>query len=318
MPILNIEHDFGHAIEADPNWSESYYFNGYAPAPRVGFFARIAIRPNEPHADGFICVWLPDGTQVRLSAACANDIPDPGQPTLEGIRFERLMPMQVWRLVGDGRAEDGRGVAIDVTFQALTPAIGIDATKRHYAGANSTAVQSLASGHFEQAGRWDGVATVEGVRYAIVGHGNRDKSWGPRRTDGARGMQYWRWFSMNFGADLHLGGIRIGTESGTLERGWLYRAGASVGLRALAVTTEVSPRDFAQRRVKLVARDKHGATHEFSGEVFNAMPLRARGHDHMLIIEGLTQWTHAGRTGYGICEYAHCLTPNGEPLVRIT
>ena len=119
MPILNIEHDFGHAIEADPNWSESYYFNGYAPAPRVGFFARIAIRPNEPHADGFICVWLPDGTQVRLSAACANDIPDPGQPTLEGIRFERLMPMQVWRLVGDGRAEDGRGVAIDVTFQAL-------------------------------------------------------------------------------------------------------------------------------------------------------------------------------------------------------
>ena len=32
-------------IESSPDWSESYYFNGYDPELALGFFARIAIRP---------------------------------------------------------------------------------------------------------------------------------------------------------------------------------------------------------------------------------------------------------------------------------
>lgn len=40
MPTPEAEPDLAHAIEADPNWSESYYFNAHAARDRSGFFSR--------------------------------------------------------------------------------------------------------------------------------------------------------------------------------------------------------------------------------------------------------------------------------------
>ena len=51
MPILGPRHDYAHPVEADPAWSESYYFNAYDPASDSGFFTRIGIRPNEGTMD---------------------------------------------------------------------------------------------------------------------------------------------------------------------------------------------------------------------------------------------------------------------------
>ncbi|MGB7051072.1 MAG: hypothetical protein WBG41_05840, partial [Acidimicrobiales bacterium] len=61
MPILDSRHDFGHAIEADTAWSESYYFNGFDPRSNSGLFTRIGIRPNEGTIDVGLTLWLPDG-----------------------------------------------------------------------------------------------------------------------------------------------------------------------------------------------------------------------------------------------------------------
>ena len=46
MPLLGPSHDLAHQVGDDPAWSESYYFNAYAPETDAGFFARIGIRPN--------------------------------------------------------------------------------------------------------------------------------------------------------------------------------------------------------------------------------------------------------------------------------
>lgn len=318
MPILDARHDLGHAIDSDPHWSESYYFNGYAPDSDSGLFARIAIRPHEPHVDGFITLWLPGGDSLRLGESRAERVPDPGTPALDTLAFERVTAMQTWRLRADGRSADGRAVNVDLIFEALTPAIGIDASGARVADAAGDAVQhSLASGHFEQAGRWQGSVTVDGVRHALNGYGSRDKSWGPRRTDGGRGMHYWRWFSMNFGVATHLGGIRVGTAAGTLERGWLWRDGAFVSLRGLEVTTELDTDGLRQRSVRLDATDKHGGRHRFTGEVLRVLPLAARGHEHMAVFEGLTRWHYDGLVGHGICEYAHQLDAQGQPVTAI-
>lgn len=318
MPILETRHDFGHAFEADPNWSESYYFNAYSPSTDTGLFARVAVRPNEPHVDGFITLWLPGGDSARIAESRSESIPSPDAPVLNSLGFERIEPMQRWRIRASGTADDGRTVDVDATFTALTPPIGIDASgTRASDHAGDAVMHSLASGHFEQAGHYDGRISVDGVRHYLVGRGNRDKSWGPRRTDGARGMRYWRWFSMNVGDDVHLGGIRVGTGAGDLQRGWLWRNGGSLGLRELAVETTLEADGLRQRALTLTARDKQGATHIIMGEVLRVLPLTARGHDQMAIFEGLTRWHYDGAIGYGICEYAHHLDALGRPVVPI-
>ncbi|MCB1749589.1 MAG: hypothetical protein KDK06_20625 [Gammaproteobacteria bacterium] len=318
MPILDDRHDLGHPVEDDPDWSESYYFNGYDPQADCGFFARLAVRPNEPHADAFVSLWLPGGDGARLAAARTTALPEPGFPALDTIHAERLVPMQRWRLAAHGRADDGRDLAFEATFEALSPPVGVDAAGRRVADATGAAVTgSLASGHFAQAGRWAGRVSVAGADVAFAGRGNRDKSWGPRRTDGGRGMRYWRWFSMNFADDLHLGGIRVGTADGTLERGWLYRDGAVTSLRGMTVTTRLAADGLRQQGVTLLARDKAGGEHRFDGEVLRSVPLLARGHEHMAVFEGLTRWQHGETIGYGICEYAHQLDADGRPLTPI-
>ena len=319
MPILDNTHDFGHPIEASPDWSESYYFNGYDPELGTGFFARIAIRPNAPSIDGFISLFLPGRTGVRLSASAQGVACDTNLPNVGCLRFERVEPMQRWRLVGEGTGDDGRRVAVDFTFTALIPPIGVDTSGRRVEAASGSAVvASMGAGHFEQSGSWTGSFTVDGVRRAFKGRGNRDKSWGARRTDNDTGMHYWRWFSMNFGDDLHLGGIRVGTGESAMQRGWLYKHGEFLSLRGMDVTTVLAADGITQQEVTLVATDKQGGQHRFTGEVLNVLPLLAKGHEAMTILEGLTRWTHEGRTGFGICEYAHHLDAEGKPLVEIS
>lgn len=318
MPILDPQHDFGHAHEDSPDWSESYYFNGYSPASEVGFFARIAIRPNEPHVDGFITLWLPDGRSVRLAHASATVVPEVGSPTVACLQAVRVTPMMTWHLRGSGCSDEGCAVQLDLTFSALTPAIGVDAQGRQVsAAAGNEVLGSLGHGHFEQSGCWRGEVQVDGERWNVEGRGNRDKSWGPRRSDGAHGMRYWRWFSMNFGDEVHLGGIRVGFDNAAMQRGWLSRQGELVSLRELTLTTRLAADGLSQAHVTLLARDKTGDTHTITGEVLRCAPLIARGHEHMLIVEGLTRWHYQGLTGYGICEYAHQTDAARRPVVPI-
>src|SRR3954469_19396750 len=102
-------------------------------------------------------------------------------------------------------------LAMDLTFDALTPAVGVDGQGREGKGASAATSMSVGKGHLEQAGRWTGWIEADGVRHEMVdARGNRDKSWGPRRWGGPK---MWRWFSINIGDDSHFGGIRIGTEA---------------------------------------------------------------------------------------------------------
>ena len=115
-----------------------------------------------------------------------------------GVRYERVEPMRTWRLTADADAQvlelgsaptTGPGlpgrVALDVTFAALTPAIGTDGqgrADRSDDSAVSTAA-TVGKGHLEQAGAWSGTITCDGDSWqldAASARGNRDKSWGPR------------------------------------------------------------------------------------------------------------------------------------------
>jgi hypothetical protein len=333
VPLLEEKHDFAHPVEDDRAWSESYYFNGYDPETDAGLFTRIGIRPNEGTIDVGLTLWLPGGRTATVAAV--REQLDMIDDDLEvgRVRYERLEPMARWRLTchGDaaltGPALTGPAgalapVALDVTFHALTPAVGADGQERGSGGsAGSTTAETagtVGKGHFEQAGRWSGWIEAEGTRWVLgpEARGNRDKSWGPRRW---AGPTMWRWFSINVGDDVHFGGIRIGTPAGDLHRGWVWRDGEASSIRRWDVETDVAGDGLTHRAARVRATDKRDRVHDLRCEVLRVygVPHRTGSQRRTVVNEGLARWEYEGRTGYGIAEYLHQLDDDGRPLVAI-
>ena len=323
MPLLDAQHDFAHPVESDGAWSESYYFNAYDPVADAGFFTRIGIRPNEGTMDVGLSVWLPGGALAVVHGIRPQDVMTDTDLTVAGVRYDRVRPMEEWRigadadvsirdLGGDAAPRIAR-LRLDATFTALTPAIGVDGGPRPGAAAAATSA-SVGKGHLEQAGRWTGSIEVDGNRHALgAARGNRDKSWGPRRWGGPR---MWRWFSINIGDDVHFGGIRIGTEAGDLHRGWVWRDGAAASLRRWEVRTTLADDGLTHRVTDVQATDARGRVHALRADLLRVAPIAHPGR-RTLINEGLARWTYEGREGFGIAEYLHQLDADGRPLVAI-
>jgi len=318
MPILDERHDHPHAVGDDDAWNESWYFNAYAPAADAGFVSRLGWRPNAGRAHSLLVVWLPGGAVQQMHAdRSTTSIPD-GALEGGGVRFECLEPLRAWRVSAGVTTPRGRRVALEATFRALTAAIGVDmpASAANDA-ARAASVGSLASGHLEQAGRWSGWIEVDGACVSIEGRGNRDKSWGPRKIDGSRGLTMWRWFSVNVGDDFHVGGLRMGTAAGDLHRGWIWRGGEATSVRHWNVRTETAADRLTPRRLELTVTDKHGMIERLHGEVLRVVPLELPDAGGMLVLESLTRWTRDGAEGSGIAEYAHLLDAAGRPTVAV-
>ena len=330
MPILDESHDFAHPVEGDAAWSESYYFNAYDPDTDTGLFTRIGVRPNEGTMDVGLSVWLPGNTLAYVHGVREQrEMVDTGL-SVSGVTYERLAPLKEWRLtcgvpaasvidLDAGMAPAAAvSLAMDVTFSALTPAVGVDGQGRAGGSSESASTAtSVGKGHLEQAGRWSGWIEVDGVRHdwGPSTRGNRDKSWGPRRWGGP---QMWRWFSINIGDDVHFGGIRIGTPAGDLHRGWVWKDGEATSIREWDVRSELADDGVTHRVSHVVATDKRGWQHELRGDVMRVYGVPHRTGDRSTVVnEGLARWEYEGRVGYGISEYLHQLDDAGRPLVPI-
>jgi predicted secreted hydrolase len=256
-------------------------------------------------------VWLPSGELAHFNATRAQHEMTDDDLAVGGVQYERLAPMQSWRLTADVER-----FALDLTFDALTPPVGVDGQGRSGSGASAATGATVGKGHLEQAGRWTGWIDVDGTRHELVdARGNRDKSWGPRRWGGPK---MWRWFSINIGDDTHFGGIRIGTESGDLHRGWVWTDGAHSSIREWKVTTELAPDGVTHTATHVHATDKAGRVHELDAEILRVSPGPAGVKPNTTIVnEGLARWHYNGATGYGISEYLHQLDADARPVVPI-
>jgi hypothetical protein len=326
MPILDARHDLAHPVEGDSAWSESYYFNAYDPGTDSGLFSRIGIRPNEGTMDVGLSLWLPGGELgeyhfVKEQREMVDTVLEVG-----AVSYEMLEAARSWRLSAEGEVQARpcvRGVTathtvpvvLDVRFDALTPAIGTDGQPRGgpRSAEAAAAAGTVGKGHLEQAGRWTGSLTVDGLRRDWRGAlGNRDRTWGPRRWGGPN---MWRWFSINFADGVHFGGIRLGTEAGDLHRGWVWDDGRAASVAEWRVRTELADDGVTQRVVHLEVVDKEGRTYPLRGDVLRVADIGRAGGT--MVNEGLARWTYEDRTGYGICEYLHQLDDAGRPVVPV-
>src|SRR5579862_4361097 len=325
MPILDARHDFAHPVEGDSAWSESYYFNAYCPVSDAGLFTRVGLRPNEGTMDVGLSVWLPGSELAHVFAVRdQTEMVDEGLE-VGGVKYERIEPLKAWRLTADvdARARDlskadaeprTAHIAMDLSFAALTPAVGVDGQGREGSGASAATSQSVGKGHLEQAGRWTGWIEVDGVRHDLVdARGNRDKSWGPRRWGGPK---MWRWFSINIDDDTHFGGIRIGTDAGDLHRGWVWKNGAHGSIEEWRVKTELEADGVTQKVCHVLAVEKNGVEHELRADLLRVAPGGGTKNG-TVVNEGLARWTYEGVTGTGIAEYLHQFDAEGRTRVPI-
>ncbi len=209
-------------------------------------------------------------------------------------------------------------LGLDVTFEALGPAVGSDGggggSRQSGAAASTTG-----KGHLEQAGRWSGALVVDGVPVPWTeARGNRDRSWGPRRW-GDPSM--WRWFSINIGDDLHFGGIRLGTDAGDLHRGWVSDGGRVASVRHWGLSTELAD-DGTHPPHRSTSRSPTRPTASTGSPVGCSGSPTSAGPGGTVINEGLTEWTHHGedgtaRVGHGVAEYLHQVDETGRPRVPV-
>ena len=319
-----------HPVGDHPAWSESYYFNMVDASSGVGFFTRMGFRPNDGWADALHGVYLPGG-QVAFTYGRRTDLtPEvvaglgPLDPAVGNLLLRRGEAFRRWDVVYAGDAQvmgdptvmlaatkdrpEGwcsvERLDMEVTFETLGPP--------HYAVGGE-------QGHFEQTCHAHGTIRLGGRSWDVDGHGVRDKSWGPRTWQAPSGSQakaggapvagcFLNWFSMNFGADLALGGACGRTADGSFRgKGWVQRDGVTLDLTEVTMSTVFDPDNpLLHRTVRLDAVDAEGRALAVEGEVLTICPTKIPRRDGVTFVnEGLARWTTEGREGFGIAEHWH-------------
>ncbi len=323
-----------HPVGDHAAWSESYYFNFVDPDTGVGAFTRMGFRPNDGWADALHAVYLPGG-RVAFTYGRRTDLTPlvvdalgPADPTVGNLTLRRGEAFSRWDIVYAGEAQD-----------MLDPTVMLAATKDRPVGWSRSArlemdvaFEALAGphyavggtqGHFEQTGRFSGGIRLDDEHWDVNGYGVRDKSWGPRTWQAASGTAakaagsaaveegcFLNWFSMNFGADLAMGGACGRTADGTFRgKGWIQRDRETLDLTDVTMTTVYDPANpLLHRTVQLRATDSKAATIEVDGTVLTICPTKIPRRDGVTFVnEGLARFHTGDRIGYGIAEHWHAV-----------
>lgn len=339
-----------HPVGDAPAWSESYYFNFVDPDSEIAMFTRMGFRPGNGWADGLHAVYL-GGDRVAFTYGrrdIGTDLSVYDDDLAAGqLRLTCVEPFQHWRIGYDGPAQDIADAAVLVERRKLRPdgwyrsvnlSMEIDfraISGPHYASEASEASEASDTsggkrGHFEQTGSVSGEIRIGDESYTVDGFGVRDKSWGPRDWGSGSGgtgkssgpatstpaspAPFVKWFSMNFGADMALGGACVRAADGVMRgAGWLYRDGVTQDLPEVTIESDYRPDSILHRAVRFHARAADGETLAIEGEVLTVCPTKIPTPGGATFVnEGLARFHCAGMTGYGISEHWHAVRMEGS------
>jgi len=317
------EDEYTHTPDAASNYNESMYFNVFDPTSKVGGWFRLGNRPNEGYAEMSICLYLPGG---RIGFMFGRPkISGNAEMNAGGLKIEVVEPFKKLRLTYDGKVcllerpfemanpskafRDNPQVdcQIELAYEGVSPmyggeTVGADGKPR----ADVDPEKSFARAHYEQHVAAGGHFTVAGERYAVNGHGLRDKSWGPRYWSA---INWYRWCPMNFGRDFGMMlSIVAGGDGKPREGGMVFRNGAYDLISECKMDTDWDEHGY-QTALRAKVKTRGGQSFQVEGKVLSLIPLRNRrtGPDgqefNTRITEGMTEYRCDGQVGYGLSEY---------------
>jgi hypothetical protein len=335
--MANPKDELMHPIKGQSAWSESYYFNFVDPESKLAIFTRMGWRPGDGWADALHVVYL-GGDRVAFTYGRRNIEQDlsqyNGDLSVGHLTLGCEVPFDHWTIKYAGPAQDIADAAILLERSKLRPDGWFKAAQLdmkldfkalhlpHYAAAGD-------HGHFEQTGAVSGSIKIDDEVFVVNGHGVRDKSWGPRdwgagttvskkpSEESSNGTAqkvadegpspFVNWFSMNFGADLAMGGSCFRRADGQmLGSGWIQIAGKTEDLKDVAITSEYKADSILHQSIVLTGTTASGRPIHVDGNVLTICPTKIPMPGGATFInEGLAEFTCAGKIGYGISEHWH-------------
>jgi hypothetical protein len=314
-------------------WSESYYFNFVDPVSKIAMFTRMGFRPKDGFADGLHVVYL-GGDRVAFTygiTRIGEDLKEYDDNLAAGsLQLQCIDPFKHWRVGFDGDAQDIENAEILLMRRKERPegwykparlSMQVDfnaITEPHYAAAGE-------KGHFEQAGRVQGMINLGDETWSVNGFGVRDKSWGPRDwgagnsntadttirpADAGKPSPFVNWFSMNFGDKAALGGSCFRDKAGVMRgQGWYQHDGVSELLPSVIIESDYGKDSIWHTEVELNAETEGGQALVIKGKVLTVCPTKiAMPGGATFVNEGLAEFEMNGMTGYGISEHWHAIT----------
>lgn len=327
--------EYTHPIEAARNFNESMYINLFDPKQRMGGWFRVGNRPNEGYAEMSCCVYLPGGQVAFMFARpsiSGNEALSAG-----GMRFQVIEPFKRLSLTYRGKVcllqnpldmEDPKlafknnphvDCEIDLTFDAVAPVFGGEAVDEQGKPIEEAADEAFARAHYEQHMSGHGRIKVGDEQHELQGFGLRDHSWGPRYW---QNLYWYRWLPMNFGCDFAMNIAIVQMASGRQHVwGMVLKNGEYELIESATLTTEYDERYYPWQYSAHVKTANE--TYEVSARVLSLIPLRNRRQRddgnwmQTRIIEGHTEFSCKGLTGFGMTEYLDQMAegvPVGYPL----
>lgn len=288
--------------EGQRQWSQSFYFNFYDPARRVGGFMRIGLLENLGQSNMFYVLFR-DG-KPAYSRICGQSPYTRGRMDtgleVAGLRFSAVEPLRKARM----RFDEG-DFAMDLAFEALCPMADAIAMTRTEAGALT---REIATAHLEGPGRVRGTVRLRGGEIPIDGAGFRDISCGVRNWEGlSRYRLSWPIFADGTAAAL-IHATSVASQDAYLK---MFFDGAE--WRPVAEIDD--PVEFADdgmtvRALEWRFRDSLDRTCRYRGTpIFRAfIPF-----DGMLLSEHMMEYRRTdGTIGHGVCECGFRLPWGGQ------
>jgi hypothetical protein len=331
-----------HQAGPQEHWNESFYLNCFDPQTNLGVVSRIAFSPNQRFADGFVCLYFPNGAAgfIRTWEHCVDHR---GHAAVGPIEHVCVEPLRAWRVRYHGPvyyfADPARmgdfaqsmltdiprkPVEVDLHFQAIHDVFDFHASMRREWLSGAELLAKLRPHYFlnhlgpairkvallrsmSGAQHYEHAGRIAGT-VRIDGEAHDVTGFGQRdHSWGVRDMRVpanWRWFSGQLGDALCFNAIKVEVLGLRASGGYVYRDGQVDTLAGWSYTAEVPLSRDGPKNVSLALECASGKRVELSGTILTNLPVLAQtGGTVAVVHEAHTRFVCGRRTGHGISEF---------------
>jgi hypothetical protein len=211
---LTPQDDLAHSTGKEETWHESFSFDFFDPGSHLSGFGRISVQPNRQTGDCIFSMWRDD---ILLAKFAKWDFHLPQDIGEERQLFGPLAIRTVAAFKTSEISYDDGYCRLDLAFDSIHPPYS---WLQSHAGLVPAAPGSH---HYQQQGRYHGVARVGRESIPVQALGARDHGWGPTPQRGL-GLRRWISASAQFSEKLAFQGLLVAPSSGPdLLFGYLFR-----------------------------------------------------------------------------------------------
>lgn len=342
MTAFQDEDEKTHPAGPHKYWNESFYLNFFDERGAWGGASRIAFSPNQGFADGFICLFFPDGATgfIRTWEASRDHLNLSAAGPIEHICLE---PFARWRLRYDGpiyyfqepaRMGDfaqsvltdlpTRKISLGLEFHAIHDAFDFHASmKRGLIPGRELAAKlkpAYVINHLGPAIRKARLLRVmSGARH--YEHAGRISGtiriedevhdiggYGQRdHSWGVRDMRVptaWRWFSCQFADELCFNATEVNLLAFRVSGGYVYHDDRSEPLRDWSFEADMDDSGLWARAISLSLTTLSGKQFRIDGEAMANIPVIVNTGGYAAVVnEARARYNWDGKTGHGISEF---------------